>query len=294
MDRIFKDKKAYLIFILPPLLIFILTVLIPIVWSLVYALFSWDGITPMRFVRLDNFRKMLFADEIFWIAVKNNLLYTLMCVVLKTVVGMSLALLLTAQKQFRELFKTMYFIPAILSTVVVSQLFQRVYSLDPEGLLNALLRIVGLGHYAQAWLSYLPLVLFMVALVDMFKYVPIYMIIFYSALISIPRELVEAAQLDGAQRFKMFFSIKLPLIKTTVVAALIMMLAGTLKEFDIPYLLTGGGPGHATEMVTTHMYKVAFSSMQYGYGSAIAFFIAIECLALVLIFRSSILKGAKD
>lgn len=290
MEKILRDKKAFVIFILPAFAIFVLTVLSPILWSLLYALYSWDGITSMKFVGLQNFEKMFFNDSIFWTSVKNNLIYTAICVVIKSFGGMVLALMLTTQKRFRETFKTFFFIPAILSSVVIAKLFNQIYSFSPEGLLNALLRVTGFGHLARPWLSDMNFVLVWVAFVDFFKYVPIYMIIFYSALISIPEDLIEAAKIDGAKGFRMFLNIKFPLIKGTFVAALILMIAGTLKEFDIPYLLTGGGPGHATEMVTTHMYKVAFSSMQYGYGSAIAFFIAVECLVIIALLRKFIIN----
>jgi len=292
MERMLTDKRAYLVFISFALLVFVLTVLVPIVWSLTYSMYEWDGISRMEFAGLANYAKLL-SDDVFWLSVKNNLLYMVICVLMKAAGGMALAMMLYSRKRGRELFKTLYFIPAILSTVVVSQLFQQVYAYNPEGLLNGLLRIVGLQAYAKPWLSDLPTVLIWVAVVDFFKYVPIYMIIFYSALLSISDDVVEAARIDGSKGLHLFMRIKFPLIQGTFVAALILMISGTLKEFDIPYLLTGGGPGHATEMVTTHMYKVAFSSMQYGYGSAIAFFIVLECLLIVGLFRKSLLRNAE-
>ena len=290
MELILKDKKAFAVFISPALLVFLLTVLIPIGWSLAYSLYDWDGISDMRFVGWDNYTKLV-NDTVFWIAVKNNLLYTIMCVLLKTVGGMLVALLLVSTKRGRERFKTVYFIPAILSYVVVAQLFQQVYAMNPEGLLNGAIRLAGLHAWVKPWLSDLGTVLFWLAVVDFFKYVPIYMIIFYTALVGISEDVLEAARLDGSKGLHLLRHIKLPLIKGTVIGALILMVSGTLKEFDIPYLLTGGGPGHATEMVTTHMYKVAFSSMQYGYGSAIAFFIVVECLVIVGLFRGAILRN---
>ena len=290
MDKILKNKKTFVLFLTPALLVFILTVLVPIVFSLFYSFFRWDSIHPMEFVGLENFEKLFCRDEVFWVSVKNNLIYTFICVASKSIGGMLLALLLVEQKRGRELFKTLYFIPAILSSVVVTQLFQQIYAYDPEGLVNAVLRILGLGDYAQAWLSQMDSVLAWISVVDYFKYSPIYIIIFYSALISIPGDVIEAARIDGASGFRMFFRIKFPLIRSPFVAGVVMMLAGTLKEFDIPYLLTAGGPGHASEMVTTHMYKIAFSSLQYGYGSAIAFFIAIECLVIVSLFQKVILR----
>jgi raffinose/stachyose/melibiose transport system permease protein len=290
MDTLLRDKKAYFIFVFFALLVFVLTVLVPIVWSLVYSLFEWDGISAMEYAGLANYKKLI-NSSIFWLTVKNNMIYTVICIVLKTTGGMLLALLLYSKTRGRELFKTLYFIPAILSTVVVTQLFQQIYAMNPEGLLNALLRVVGLQHLARPWLSDSGTALIWVSFVDFFKYTPMYMLIFFSALMAISKDVLEAARMDGASGWRLFKQIKLPLIKSTVIAALILMISGTLKEFDIPYLLTGGGPGHATEMVTTHMYKVAFSSMQYGYGSAIAFFIVVECLLIVGIFRKSILSA---
>lgn len=263
--------------------------MIPIVWSLVYSLYSWNGISEMRFIGLDNYVKLFTRDYVFWAAVKNNLIYVCMSVTMKVIIGMVLAVLLTSIKFGKEVYKTLFFIPAILSSVVLAQLFVRVYATDPVGILNGFLRILNLSVLEQAWLTDKSVVLLSVAFVDAFKYVGIYMVIYYTALISIPNDVIESASLDGANALQQFFYLKLPLIKGVFVASLIMLLSGTLKEFDLPYLLTGGGPGHASEMVTTHMYKTAFSTMQYGYGSAIAFFIVVECLLIVGAFRKILL-----
>jgi len=256
---------------------------------LAYSLYSWNGISAMRYIGFDNYVKLFTRDDIFREALRNNLVYVCMSVSMKVVAGMVLAVLLTYVRFGKEMYKTLFFVPAILSSVVLSQLFTRIYATEPVGILNGFFRILHLEMLEQAWLSDKSIVLFSIALVDAFKYTGIYMVIYYTALISIPDELIESANLDGANAVQQFFYLKMPLIKGVFIASLIMLLSGTLKEFDLPYLLTGGGPGHASEMVTTHMYKTAFSTMQYGYGSALAFFIVIECLLIVGAFRKILL-----
>ena len=292
MDRMLRNKKTILLFLLPSLIIFTATVVIPILWSGYYSLYNWNGIREMKFVGLDNF-KVILKDRHFSNAFSNNLIYLLINLCGQLGIALLLALLLSHLPHGNSFFKTIYFAPAILSGVAVCQAFKNFYSLDPPGLFNLLLQTIGLGDLQRVWLGNIDTALGSVALIECYKNMGIYLVIIYAGLLSIPTPVIESAKLDGATGFRMFWYIKIPYLKNVLAAALIMAVNGLLKAFDIPYITTYGGPGNATELVATYMYKTAFSSAKYGYGSAIAVVIAIECIVFVSVLQF-ILKRHQD
>lgn len=254
-------------------------------WSAGFSLFSWDGITDMEFVGLKNFGKMLSDDSKFWQSFTNNLIYVGINGFVQPVFGLLIAILLTNFTKGREIFKTLYFTPAVLSSIAISQLFARILSVEPLGLLNYLLVSVGLEQYSIAWTSSPKHALLIVSLIEGYRFIGLYMIILYSALISIPHDIIEAARIDGAHGIKLFRMIKFPMIRNVFGVTIIMVVNGTMKGFDIPYILTNGGPAGKTELIATYMYKTAFLSARFGYGSAMAVFLAIECFILVSMIR---------
>lgn len=283
-----RSRTSVLVFLVPPLILFAGGVLLPIVQSLVLSFFRWDGISTMQFVGIDNYVKMLGGDSTFWEAFVNQLVYLIICVVIQMGAGLGIALLLLTITRGREVLKVMYLMPAVISTTAIALLFQRIYSYDPTGLVNALLGAVGLDGIARPWLSDIHTVLAAVSVPEGWRFLGLYTIILYAALLSVPKELEEAAQLDGASAWKVFTKIRFPHIRPVWFTTLIMVVTYGLRGFDIPYLLTNGGPGQSSELVTTYMYKTAFVSTNYGYASAISVFIVIECLiAVALIFGLS-------
>ncbi len=280
-----RSGLSVAVFLIPPLLLYGLAVLLPIVQSLVLSFFRWDGITDMRFIGLDNYVKMFTRDDVFWTAFRNAIIYLAICLVLQLGGALAVAGLLTGIRRARELVKTLYLLPAVISTVAIAILFQRIYSLEPVGLLNQILDWVGLDGLQTAWLSNVQTVLTAVSIPEGWRFTGLYMLIIYAALMAVPRELEEAARLDGASWWQVFWQIRFPHIRPVWITTTIMATTFALRGFDIPYLLTNGGPGQASELLTTYMYKTAFVHTDYGYASAISVFIVIECLVAVgLIF----------
>lgn len=275
------------LFLAPPVLLYGAAVLAPIVQSLVLSFYSWDGITKMQFVGLSNYKFMLSGDPIFWHTVLHQLGYLAICLVLQLGGGLLVASLLASLSRGREVLKVLYLLPAVISTVAIAFLFQRIYS--PDGLINKVLGAVGLSHWENPWLSNVHAVLTAVSLPEGWRFIGIYTVIIYAALIAVPQELEEAARLDGANTWKIFTKIRFPYIRPVWLTTTIMATTYALRGFDIPYLLTNGGPGQSSELVTTYMYKTAFTSTNYGYASTMAVFIVVECLVavglLVLMFR---------
>lgn len=280
-----RTKMSVAIFLIPPLLLYGAAVLLPIGQSLFLSLFSWDGITDMRFTGLQNYRFMLTGDAIFWRTVLNQLGYVIICLTLQLGGGLVVASLLSSLTRGREVIKVLYLLPAVISTVAIAFLFNRIYAVHPKGLINGVLDSIGLGSLQRPWLSDVDTVLAAVSAPEGWRFIGIYMVIIYAALMAVPRELEEAASLDGASAWKIFRSIRFPYIRPVWLVTTIMATTYALRGFDIPYLLTNGGPGQASELLTTYMYKTAFTSTNYGYASTLAVFIVIECLiAVALLF----------
>lgn len=281
---ILKDKKAFCVFLLPGLLFYVLAVFYPIEESLRLSFMKWGGIGEKKYIGFTNYINM-FQDKIFYTAFINNLIYLLIVVSMQLAIGLTFAVLLTYMKKRVTLVKTLYYVPCIVTTVAVTQLFRSLYATEPVGLINQLLASAGLGNLATSWLTNVKTVLTCVSLPEGWRFTGMYMVIFYAALISLDAEVYEAAKVDGATEWQTLIRIKLPMIKPILLLTLTMCLTGALRGFDIPFLLTNGGPGNVSELMSTYMYKKAFSSNQYGYGSALAVFIIIESILVVSILR---------
>lgn len=293
MKSTLQNRKAWLLFLLPSLILFIFTVIFPIIRSAYFGFFDWDGVTPMQFVGFSNYKK-LFSDFYFRNAFWNNLIYLLINLIGQIGVALILSLLLTKVVRGSNFFKTVYFAPTILSGVAVSQAFQKFYATEPLGVFNAILKGLGLETYITPWLGTAQTALVSVAIIECYKNMGLYLVIIYSGLMAIPPDVTESARMDGAKGFKLFWYIKLPYIREVLAVAIIMAVNGLLKAFDIPFITTNGGPGSSTELLTTYMYKTAFSSTRYGYGSAIAVFIALESILAVCILRKIFTKPEED
>lgn len=281
--NVLKDKKAWLVFILPALIFYLGTVFVPIIQSLKYSFQQWNGIQEPRYTGFDNYIAM-FSDSYFWNSVQNNLVYVVIVVFMQVFIGLFFALLLSYVTKGAGIFRTLYYLPAVVVTVAIAQMFRNFYSLQPLGLMNMFLDWVGMGHLQSAWLSNPHTALIAVSIPEGWRFIGMYMVIFYAALIAIPKEIEEAARIDGVNGWQLIRYIKLPSIMHVLSLALIMCTTGALRGFDIPYII--GVPGSSTELVTTYMYKQAFSTIQYGYGSSIAVFIVIESLLAVMIIRA--------
>jgi raffinose/stachyose/melibiose transport system permease protein len=276
-----RSRLSVLVFLAPALLVYGLAVLAPIIQSLVLSFYEWDGITDRSFVGLDNYRRMLTDDPIFWRAFVNALIYLAVCLVFQLGLALFVANLLSYAGRGKEVAKVLYLLPAIISTVAIAFLFQKIYSAEPAGLVNQLLDHIGLHALSRPWLSDVDTVLVAVSAPEGWRFTGLYMLILYAAILAVPKELEEAARLDGASSWQVFWQIRFPYIRPVWVTTMIMAATYSLRGFDIPYLLTNGGPGQASELMTTYMFKTAFRSTEFGYASTISVFIVFECIVAV-------------
>lgn len=277
-----SDFITGLLFILPALVIYLFYFIFPIPASAFYSFYRWNGITKdMRYLRFGNW-SALFQDPVFWQSLYNNLVLVVASIAFQLPIGMILGLLASSRLRGIRLFKLLYFIPMMLSAVAIGITWKFIY--EPNyGLLNALLSGIGLQSLTRGWLGEPSLALASVIATICWQYTPFYMVIFAAAISGIPEELKEAAYIDGASKVRTFFGIMLPLLSGTVKTAAILSLTGSLKYFALIFVMTEGGPNHASELMATYMYKQAFTSFRMGYGSTIAVFMFIISFTLTLI-----------
>lgn len=278
--KVLHDKKAIAFFLLPAFIVYTILVMIPIVVSLYYSLIEWDGLGAKKFVGISNFTK-LFGDAVFLRAFGNNLVYIVIVMTLQLGFGFIIAVLLTYLKKGRGFIQTVYYIPSVITVIAIAQLFTCFYSYEPLGLFNIFRQLFGLEPLA--FLSEYHMVLPAVASVEGWQYIGIYMIIFYSALSSVSPDILEAARIDGATELQLLFKVRIPAIANVIMLACILSLVGALRGFAAPMNMTKGGPNHRSEILATYMYKKAFTSRDYGYGSAIAVVIVVLSIIGVLL-----------
>ena len=267
MQKTFGKKKVILMFLLPAFVIYTLFVVVSVIWAGYYSVFDWTG------------------DKIFWQTVAHTLIYTVICVAIEVFGGLLFAIFLTRVKHFRAGLQTLYYVPVVISSVAICQIFSKLFSVTPTGVINAVIGFFNPDLLYMEWTSNASISLYVAAFVEGYKYLGLYMVIFYAALIGVPSELAEAAIVDGANVPQQYWHVKIPYIKPVIIANCVLVLNGSLRSYDISFLLTKGGPGNASELMSTYMYKQAFSSMKYGYGSAVAMAIVVICLIVGGVFR---------
>lgn len=291
MDRVLRNKKALLLFVLPAALLFSFLVVVPVIWSVGYTFYDGMPGVDFKFTGLDNF-KMAFADKKLWGYAATNLKYVLIVVTGQVLFGLGAALMIVfCVKKYKNFIRVAIFIPVILPSVAVAQLFSKIYEIVPQyGLLNSLLDLAGLQPLIHAWIGETSTALGSICAMDIWKGIGLYCLIFYSALLDVPDDVVEAAKIDGANKFRLIMKIYVPLIRPIMKVCLIFSLTGTFKVYDSIIALTKGGPGTTTYVPSIYMYSTAFNYNKYGYGSVIALIILLECLVATGIVRKIFTK----
>jgi ABC-type sugar transport system permease subunit len=263
-----KNLAPYL-WVLPAVLIYFIFKLAPMIGGFYLALIEWDGIEPAEFVGLQNFRRML-DDEVIGLALWNNVKYAAGTVVGKTVLSLFLAVLLHQALRGRGFYRTALFMPVVMSFVVVGILWAWLYNAQ-FGLVNSLLSSLGLNFLIPDWLGDPKVALWSLMVVDIWKWYGFHMVIFLAGLQTIPTELYEAARMDGASRVQQFLRITLPLLQPVMLVNVTLSLMGAFNVFDIPYVMTEGGPANSTMVMALHIYVRGFKFYKFGYSAAMSY-----------------------
>lgn len=286
-------KRSIAVFVLPTIIIYVLIVIIPIFISAYLGLFKWNGVTPMVFNGIANYKKLLFIDPVFQQAMLNSLILAAASIIVQLPIAFLLAYVLSNGIKFEKFFRTVYFIPVILSSMVIAQLWLRIFNAD-YGLLNGILNAIGLSSLAQPWMANTSTAFTCTVIPAIWQYVGQYILIMYAGMKAIPDDMYEAAKIDGANGWHTMTKITIPLLSPVIKVCLIFSLTGSLKSFDLVYAMTNGGPFHSTELPSTVMYSNLFTAGAYGYGSAQAVFIVVECLIATLIIQKLFKKSEAE
>jgi len=256
----------------------------PLIFSLILVFHKWDVYTPMQFVGLRNFVR-LFQDDLFLQSLLNTLLFLLIHIPLQIVAALLFSVLLNEKIRARGFFRAAYFMPVVISGVVISLLWQQLYSQE-NGVLNLLLAHIGLPKIP--WLTSPEWAMPSIAIMATWKNVGLYIVLFLAGLQTIPSYLYEAADIDGASVWQKFRSITLPMLNPTVLLVMILSTIGGFSLFIEPYMLTGGGPMNRTLSAMLYIYKQAFYFNRMGYAATLGFFFALLILSVVLVQRKII------
>jgi len=271
-------------FLLPGIFLFLVFNIYPLLKALQISFYDWSIVpnTPSEFVGPANYAQAL-ADPIARLAFRNTVLYTLITVPGQIILALASALLLNNIIRGKVLLRTLYYLPVITSWVIVSLLFRYMFQ-SPNGFINYLLvNVLHLVESPIGWLQSAATAMIPVWLLGIWKGIGWSMVIFLAALQTIPAEIYEAADIDGAGSFHKLMRITLPLIRPTLVFIMVMLIIGGLNVFLPVALVTNGGPLQQTEVVLTYMYHQAFDFLEFGYGSALAFMMAIFIVSLSFI-----------
>jgi raffinose/stachyose/melibiose transport system permease protein len=277
-----------ILFLLPALALYLLFVLFPVVQAVHYSLYKWNGLQPLTdFVGLKNYLTAIDSDT-FKTAVSNNVFIIVLSLAIQIPFSLSLAVLLNRRFRGRSVFRLIFFLPYVLSEAVTGVVFSLL--LQPHALVDSSLQGAGLGGLVQDWLGDPGFVMITMFIIISWKYFGFHLIILLAGLQGIPREIEEAALIDGAGRWQAFRHVTLPLLGPTLRVSVFLSMIGALQLFDMIWVMTRGGPLGASNTMSIAMFKAGFTNFQMGYGSALAVILFLFALVLALAYQRLVLR----
>ncbi len=280
-----SDRAAYVL-ILPYILHFGVFVAFPLFFSLLLVFHRWDIISPMEWVGFQNFSKLI-QDILFFKSIRNTIVFLVIHIPLQIAVALMLAVFLNQKIKFRGFFRAAFFMPVIVSGVVITILWQQLYAQD-TGVINTLL--VQLGLPKLPWLTSVQLAMPSIAIMATWKNVGLYIVLFLVGLQRIPNYLYEAADIEGASQWQKFLHITLPMINPTMIMVVIISTIGGFSLFIEPYIMTGGGPLNSTLSAMLYIYRQAFTFYHMGYAATLGFFFALVVFTVIIVQKKVIEK----
>lgn len=291
--KIKKKTGLPYLFMLPSILILLGVYLLPFLYSLYISVTDWSGMgQKLNFVGLSNY-KGLFEEPHFWETLRNNLIYFVELVGIQFIISMVLAVVLNAAFKGRNFFRALYFMPTIICTLAVGFIWNIMF--DPiNGPIKTLLKNAGFLELSRImWLGSTKTAIHAVSFVSLWQWTGWSMVIYLAGLQSIDKNLYEAAEIDGANAVQKFFKVTLPLLAPSITVNLVNSTIGALKIFDLPFIMTGGGPGHATESLAMMMYTYSFGLNKMGYGTAISIILFVVILIISGV-QTTVLRRRED
>src|SRR5688572_27707168 len=276
------------LFVLPALVLYVVFVILPVLQAMQYSLYKWNGLEPLtNFVGLQNYVTAV-TNKVFTTSVGNNLLILVLSLLVQIPFSLAIAVLLNRRFPGRAVLRLLFFLPYVLSEAVTGIVFTLM--LQPDSVVDSTLAAIGLGGLTQDWLGDSTLVMITLFVLISWKYFGFHMIIMLAGLQGIPRELEEAALIDGADRRQSFRYVTLPLLGPTIRVSVFLSMIGALQLFEMVWVMTAGGPVNASSTMAIAMFKAGFRSNQFGYGSALAVILFLFCLVVALLYQRFVLR----
>lgn len=280
--RDFIARHQYLVFIGPPFVYVLMFTLYPALYGVFISFTNINiGYKDWRFIGFENYARLLSWERLPLVS-WNTVVFVVCVTILQLIIGFTIALLLNQRLPFRRTVRSIAVLPWIVPSIVVALLFQQIFNGSPVGIANAL--VMSMGGQPRVWLAEPGTAMVVMIATQVWRGVPLTIIILLGGLQSIPRDLYEASKIDGAGPIKSFAYVTLPLMKPTLMINLIWITSGNLNQLDIPFGLTGGGPAHRTEVIAVTLYDQAFRLLDAGFASSIATMVLLFNLVMTVIY----------
>ena len=293
MNTLFSSKKTIAALVLPGLVIMLFAIAVPLVISVFLSFVQWTGFGPMKFAGLNNYSRLM-SDGLFWRSLFNVLLLIVVTVVFQNVFAFFLASVLT---KFREgssrLLRTIFFIPATLSLVVVTRLWVNIFH-PSYGMLNKIIELLGFKNFEFAWLGNTDTAIWAVIWIIIWQGFGWAILFLYGGLMTVPKELEEAALVDGASKWQLNVHVILPYMLPVIQSIMIIVVISSLKQMEMIYLSTEGGPGGTTQFLAVYLYLRAFKYGEFGYGNAISVLFVVIAVLLTLLIQRIFKRAGED
>jgi ABC-type sugar transport system permease subunit len=278
----FKRNIVPYLFLLIPVVIYLVWVIGPMFYTFYLSLTDWNGLTSPTFIGLRNYER-LFQDKVFFLSLKNNLKWLLAFVTIPVALGLLLAMALNKSIPGEKIFKMSFYMPMVLAMVVSGLIWGWMYH-PKGGLINTFLVATGLFEKGPSWLSDRDIVLYSIIIVAIWRQVGYVMVLYLAGLKSINPQLLEAAHIDGATGWQTFWRILLPLLTPVTIIVLVISVVDSLRAFDLVSVMTRGGPANASSVLANFMYIESFNNYKMGYGAAIAVIIFLISLGFIFLY----------
>ncbi len=288
-----REMQSAYLFILPALIVYLYFVLIPVVQSIHISLFEWSGLSAdMTFVGLDNYRAMFSDDAVFRGALRHSITATVVLAIIPTALGLGFAALFSSLRA-GGVYRSAIFFPYLVAMVAVGVIWGWLY--NPRfGAVDVVFEAVGLDSLIHDWLGDSTTALGASLVAGIWRFTGFAIVIFYATIQSIPTDLYEAARVDGASGWQSFWKITLPLVRDAMIVVVVWMTMDALKLFDLIFVLTKGGPNHATEVLATWMFVNTFRHFKMGYGAAMSVVLFLMILVFSVIYIRLSTRGMEE
>jgi raffinose/stachyose/melibiose transport system permease protein len=280
-----------LTFLLPALIIYAVFAIYPIINALILSFYDWDGVSENRnFVGFNNYVQIFTQDPVFWTAVKNSLIWVVLSLIVPTIVGLALAVAVNQKIFARHSFRAIFYLPSIIASIAVATIWSWLYN-PLLGLFNVLLKSLGLGFLIQDWLGDPDVALYSIFIAYIWQSSGANMVLFLAGLQGVPDELKEAARVDGANPWRVFWNVVLPSLRQTTIVVTVLTIINSLKVFDLIVGMTSGGPGQSTQVLALWSYTQSFGLRDFGNGMAVAIVLLALTLVIVIPYMMWITRG---